>query len=102
MGFRFHADPGDSSTSAPGRFFAEIRHERNGLFAREDGDDAPAPAPHAGGASRDLAFATPVLPREYAALSPTSPGVVLGGADVALRAYLADPGPGAAPLRAVK
>jgi hypothetical protein len=32
LGFRFTANPGDFSTSVPGRAFAELGHERNGIF----------------------------------------------------------------------
>ena len=34
LGFHFRSDPGDFSTSAPGRAFAEFGHERNGVFFR--------------------------------------------------------------------
>src|SRR5262249_23653094 len=39
LGFRFRANPGDFSTSVPGRAFAEIGHERNGAFVGEGQDD---------------------------------------------------------------
>ena len=32
LGFSFHANPGDLSTSAPGRGFAEVGHKENGIF----------------------------------------------------------------------
>jgi hypothetical protein len=32
LGFQFFGDPGDFSTSVPGRVFSEIGHERNGIF----------------------------------------------------------------------
>jgi hypothetical protein len=43
LGFRFRSNPGDFSTSAPGRAFAELGRERNGLFV-EEGEDEDASA----------------------------------------------------------
>ena len=44
LGFTFRSDPGDFSTSAPGRAFAEIGRERNGAFfgEGEEGEGAGA------------------------------------------------------------
>jgi hypothetical protein len=42
LGFRFTANPGDFSTTARGRAFAELGHERNGIF--DPPDSAPASA----------------------------------------------------------
>jgi hypothetical protein len=101
-GFRFHADPGDSSTSAPGRFFAELGRERNGIFARDDGDDPGPPALQSGGggagSSRDQAFATLVHPSEIWAIHPSSAGVAPGGTGLGLRDTLNDHGRGEGPL----
>jgi len=41
LGFGFFGDPGDFSTSVPGRTWSEIGHERNGIFF----PPAPAPGP---------------------------------------------------------
>jgi hypothetical protein len=41
-GFRFTSDPGNFSTSAPGRAFAELGHEGNGTFAPQDSADTNA------------------------------------------------------------
>src|SRR5262249_14004279 len=43
LGFRFRSNPGDFSTSAPGRAFAELGRERNGIFV-EEGEDEGASA----------------------------------------------------------
>jgi hypothetical protein len=42
LGFRFTANPGDFSTTARGRAFAELGHERNGIFDAPDGDPGSA------------------------------------------------------------
>lgn len=43
LGFSFHSNPGDFSTSAPGRAFAEVGHEENGTFFGEgEGENAGA------------------------------------------------------------
>jgi hypothetical protein len=47
-GFSFTANPGDFSTSAPGRAFAELGHEQNGSFFSSD-------------SSTDRAFAPPLM-----------------------------------------
>jgi hypothetical protein len=46
LGFRFTANPGDFSTTVRGRAFAELGHERNGIFDPPDSapDSAPASA----------------------------------------------------------
>jgi hypothetical protein len=38
LGFRFTANPGDFSTTVRGRAFAELGHERNGIFDPPDSD----------------------------------------------------------------
>jgi hypothetical protein len=43
LGFRFRSNSGDFSTSAPGRAFAELGRERNGIFV-EEGEDEDASA----------------------------------------------------------
>jgi hypothetical protein len=43
LGFRFRSHPGDFSTSVPGRAFAELGRERNGIFV-EEGEDEDASA----------------------------------------------------------
>src|SRR5262249_41664032 len=39
LGFRLPPRPGNFSTSAPGRAFAELGRERNGIFVEEDEDE---------------------------------------------------------------
>jgi hypothetical protein len=48
LGFSFHSNPGDFSTSAPGRAFAEVGHEENGTFFGE-GDGGAASLAQAAG-----------------------------------------------------
>jgi hypothetical protein len=43
LGFRFTANPGDFSTSVPVRAFAELGHERNGLFDPAETNAGAAP-----------------------------------------------------------
>jgi hypothetical protein len=67
LGFSFHSNPGDFSTSAPHRAFAEVGHEENGAFFGE-GDGAPA-APSASGGAQWLAPPPAVGPGVAAPLS---------------------------------
>jgi hypothetical protein len=46
-GFRFTSNPGNFSTSVDA--FAELGRERNGIFARAEGDDPDSSAPPGGG-----------------------------------------------------
>jgi hypothetical protein len=39
LGFRFRSNPGDFSTTVPGRAFAEVGRERNGAFVGDGEDD---------------------------------------------------------------
>jgi hypothetical protein len=102
LGFRFHSNPGDLSTSAPGRAFAELGHVRNGLFFGEgEGDDegmdsSPARGSASNRSGRDQAFAAPGLPGENWALQPTSVAWAPGATDLALWDSWNDPqrGPG--------
>jgi hypothetical protein len=55
LGFTFHSNPGDFSTSAPGRAFAELGHERNGLFDTPDSPVGPEGSPNTGAAAPVLA-----------------------------------------------
>jgi hypothetical protein len=48
-GFSFRSIQGDISTSVPGNFFAQVGHERNGVFF---------PTPAGGGSGRDSALTT--------------------------------------------
>jgi hypothetical protein len=93
LGFSFHSNPGDLSTSVPGRGFAEIGHERNGLFFEEgegegDGEDRGS-SPERGSGSddggRDQAFAAVALLAENRALHPTSAAMATDTTDPALR-----------------
>jgi hypothetical protein len=76
LGFRFRSNPGDFSTSAPGRAFAEFGHERNGVFVEEGEDDDAASlaqalgkqAPQGEGSAADRFFAA--LPPGGTALAP--------------------------------
>jgi hypothetical protein len=76
LGFHFHSNPGDFSTSAPGRAFAELGHERNGAFVEEGEDDDAASlaqalgtqAPQGEGPATDRFFAA--LPSGGTGLAP--------------------------------
>jgi hypothetical protein len=104
-GFTFTANPGDSSTSVPGRFFAELGHEGNGIFFDPDSS---------GGAGAGAAFVPVLIASAPAPVPPAttlraSPGPAEGFATrVVVRAPAASvvPGPdrpvaGAAPPRVV-
>jgi hypothetical protein len=75
LGFHFRSNPGDFSTSAPGRAFAELGHERNGVFV-EGGEDEDAGALARGRpgeeAATDRFFAS--LPRGGTDLAPRPGG----------------------------
>jgi hypothetical protein len=97
LGFRFRANPGNFSTSVPGRAFAELGHERNGVFFGEDeGHDedrgsSPAPGFASDDGSRDLAFAELALLGENWALHSTSAAMVPDAMDFTLRDSWGDP-----------
>jgi hypothetical protein len=103
LGFRFSSNPGNFSTSAPGRAFAELGHERNGRFFGEgegegdDGDGSSSPTPGSGsnGGGRDQAFATLAFLGENRGF-PSSAALTPAATDLALRDSWNDPplGPG--------
>jgi hypothetical protein len=79
LGFSFHSNPGNLSTSVPGRGFAEVGHVRNGLFFGEGGDgggSSPARASVSTDVGRDQAFAALALVGENWSLqtSALAPG----------------------------
>jgi hypothetical protein len=102
QGFRFRSNPGDFSTSAPRRAFAEVGHEGNGIFFGEGGGDdeergsSPARASGSNDGGRDQAFAPLALPGENWGFHPTSAAWSPGATDLALRDSFNDPpgGPG--------
>jgi hypothetical protein len=77
LGFRFTANPGDFSTSVPGRAFAELGHERNGIFVPEDSLASPQGSPNINAAAATVLAAATVRPIS-APLAPDG----AGGADV--------------------
>jgi hypothetical protein len=104
LGFRFRSNPGDFSTSAPGRAFAELGHERNGLFLGdgqgegddEDGGSSPARGSGSNDGGQDEALAALALVGENGALHPTSAAMAADATGLALRDFRNDPlgGPG--------
>ena len=95
-GFRFTSNPGNFATSVDA--FAELGHERNGIFFGEEDDDsgraaAQGPSLNAG-AGRDQAFAALPLEDENWAIHPVSVALSPGGTDRALRDYQNNPGNG--------
>jgi hypothetical protein len=77
LGFHFRSNPGDFSTSAAGRAFAELAHVRNGVFAEEGGDEDAASLARILGA-RGPQGEESVKDRLFAALA-------VGGTDLAPR-----------------
>jgi hypothetical protein len=97
-GFSFTANPGTFATSVVDGGFAELGHERNGIFVGEGedeggddegGDDnrgsSPALASGSEGGGRDAVFAELALLGENGALHPTTAAVTPGATDLALR-----------------
>src|SRR5262249_3887627 len=77
LGFSFRSNPGNFSTSAPGRAFAELGHEHNGAFVEEGEDDDAAPLARGRG---------PQAPQgEEAALDRFFAALPLGGTGLAPR-----------------
>jgi hypothetical protein len=76
LGFHFRSNPGNFSTSAPGRAFAELGLERNGIFAgdRED-DDSDSLAQALG--TRGPQEEESATDRFFAALPPGGTGLGL-------------------------
>jgi hypothetical protein len=97
-GFTFTANPGTFATSAVDGGFAELGHERNGIFVREDAGDSRSSAPQAsssnGGTGRDQAFAALLGEGASWAIPPSSAGVAPGATDLALRDSWNDPSGG--------
>jgi hypothetical protein len=95
-GFTFTANPGTFATSVVDEGFAELGHERNGIFVGEGedeggdegGDDdsgsSPALASGSEGGGRDAAFAALALLGENTALAPTAAAMAPGAADLTL------------------
>ena len=80
LGFSFTSNVGNLTTStalAPGNFFAQLAHERNGIFFPPGSGDG------AGSAEGRLpaAFAVPVQQGRSLAAPPVSAALVLGGVD---------------------
>jgi hypothetical protein len=99
LGFRFRSNPGDFSTSAPGRAFAELGHERNGRFfgageGKGDGGDrgsSPTPGSGSNGGGRDQAFTALALLGENWGFHPSPAALAPATTDLALRDSWNDP-----------
>jgi hypothetical protein len=75
LGFRFTADPGDFSTSVPVRAFAELGHERNGIFVPGDSPARPGASPNTNAAAAPVLAALAVRPIS----APLAPDAAGGG-----------------------
>ena len=73
LGFSFTANPGDFSTSVPGRAFAELGHERNGIFDPAVSTDGPEGGPNTNAAAAPVLAALALRPHS-ATLAPVGAG----------------------------
>jgi hypothetical protein len=100
-GFSFTANPGDLSTSAPGRGFAEIGQEQNGIFFSSDSstDSAVAPSMVPALPAQPPAIPAPAPPQITTTLpAPSPPAPVVPAAQGSVPAMSADPGGSASPI----
>jgi hypothetical protein len=74
LGFSFQSNSGDFSTSAPGRAFAELGHERNGTFVPQGSSSAAALA---------QALSMPLTRGVNSALPQVSAALAAGATDLA-------------------
>jgi hypothetical protein len=99
-GFSFTSNPGTFATSLHDGGFAELGHERNGVFFGEgDGNpDSASPQASISNAGQDQAFAALLRPGADRAIPPTSAALAPAVTDLGLRDSWNDPAGSAARL----